>query len=123
MYNSNDTKLFRQYFGIELSEYWETPAFLGLDSVKLDEYLNPPDGVSTYEYIRQTVSPEAVNFVKELLGRSIPDRFSEHWHTREQLIKCQQCKQSHREQTIHEPVIWCRRYGKIARDCYQDCNK
>ncbi len=65
-YNHADIVRFKQYFDLDLKTYWETLSFLGLDVIKLHEELSPPDNISLYDYICNTISHEAADFVMEL---------------------------------------------------------
>ena len=56
---------FRKYFGISLIEVWDK--IIGLDPIKFDEFINPPDGVSTYQEIEKKYGLEAKKFIKENL--------------------------------------------------------
>lgn len=49
-------------------------AWTGLDVCKLDkEVIKPPDGTSTYDYVRKKHGPLAVTMLNELIS-GIPDR-------------------------------------------------
>ena len=56
---------FRQTFGIPLAKFWH-PIF-GFDVVAFDTWLGTPDGISTYDYLRDTKGPGAVTLVESLI--------------------------------------------------------
>lgn len=64
---------FQCVFGASLSKYWEGNRF-GLDVCRLDEeVIKPPDGTSTYDFVREKHGEQAVQMLKELI-HGIPDR-------------------------------------------------
>lgn len=68
-YNLSEVQLFKRFFGIELSEYWENPAYLGFDVIKFDSFIETPDNKSTLDHVRDTYSREAMELVALLTGR------------------------------------------------------
>lgn len=64
---------FQYVFGVSLSKYWEGNRY-GLDACRLDEEaIKPPDGTSTYDFVREKHGEQAVQMLKELI-HGIPDR-------------------------------------------------
>jgi len=56
---------FRRVFGIELHRFMH-PLF-GFDAIRFDEWLGTPDGISTYDYIKETKGNEALTLVQGLV--------------------------------------------------------
>ena len=63
---SNMIHKFREYFGLELKDYWDVIG--GFDIVKFDDAIATPDWISTAEYIRERHGEGAVSLIRELLN-------------------------------------------------------
>jgi len=56
---------FEKFFGVPLKKFWDK--VIGLDPIKFDEFINPPEGVSTNEQIEKNYGVEAKNFLDKYL--------------------------------------------------------
>lgn len=63
---------FLEAFGIDLPKFYANNALeiemLGFDVIKFDDYLNPPDGTSTYDHIVTNYGEDAAQMIKSLLA-------------------------------------------------------
>ncbi len=58
---------FQKTFGRSLADFWEGNA-LGLDVIKLDRFIETPDGISMAEFIKTKYGADAVAMVKEMMN-------------------------------------------------------
>ena len=56
---------FIKHFNTQINRFWHP--FFGFDIIKFDEWIGTPDGTSTRDYIAQKYSPEAAQFISDML--------------------------------------------------------
>lgn len=58
---------FQRIFGVRLRTFWDN--FTGFDVIKFDELIQPADGQSTQDKVREDYGEDAVQLCLELIGK------------------------------------------------------
>lgn len=65
IYSADQRRRFREIFKVDPRAFWDN--ITGFDVIEFDDFIQPPDGTSTEDTVREKYGQAGVDLVKELI--------------------------------------------------------